>query len=392
MTKPNTTATPPTAILNTDAALPTNMVDSHMTSITRLAYIGPVPPIRGGISQHGANLVTALRHRGVAVDVFSWKRQYPSVLYPGTERDDGPGFADARHTLRWSNPMSWVGVGSAAGGADAIVFPWVTPFHAVPIRAIRASSRTRSIAVIHNPLPHDRHLGDRLLTRLGLAGVDGAICHTDAIAQAIRRSLPTAQIRVAPHPPNLEAERTPAESVPPPIRLLMPGFVRPYKGLTDALDAMVIAGASGLDVELTVAGDFWSPSIEQARVAVSDRGLDTKVVLEPGYLPDGDLKRLISSTHAVVLPYRDGTQSGLIPLSLSAGRPVITTDAGGLAQQVRPGVDGIVCRRNDARSLADAMAALAADYDRYATAAGSDLPTWDNMAAAVLDLATGEAG
>ena len=38
----------------------------------RITYVGPVPPFRGGISQHGARLVEALVADGHQVRVLSW--------------------------------------------------------------------------------------------------------------------------------------------------------------------------------------------------------------------------------------------------------------------------------------------------------------------------------
>jgi hypothetical protein len=45
----------------------------------RIAIVGPVPPFRGGISQHTAMLARALATRA-EVQVLSFTRQYPRWL------------------------------------------------------------------------------------------------------------------------------------------------------------------------------------------------------------------------------------------------------------------------------------------------------------------------
>jgi hypothetical protein len=99
----------------------------------RITYIGPVPPFRGGIAQHGARTVQALIDAGRPVEVLSWARQYPKALYPGRERDPAAKpFPGARFLLRWWDPVSWVRAGRRARRGDLMVFPWVTPVQAPP--------------------------------------------------------------------------------------------------------------------------------------------------------------------------------------------------------------------------------------------------------------------
>ncbi|WP_046007012.1 glycosyltransferase family 4 protein [Pseudoalteromonas rubra] len=52
------------------------------------------------------------------------------------------------------------------------------------------------------------------------------------------------------------------------------------------------------------------------------------------WLSDEDIVDLVMSSSIIVLPYIDASQSGVIPLAVFHGKPVIVTDAGGLAEQV----------------------------------------------------------
>ena len=116
----------------------------------RIVYVGPVPPLPGGISQSGARFTGALRRAGHQVEIVSWSAQYPRLLYKGLARDkhaaapDGAGFP-----LRWWAPWSWWNAGRSARGADLLVLPWASPAQALayfvilaarPIASARASS------------------------------------------------------------------------------------------------------------------------------------------------------------------------------------------------------------------------------------------------------------
>ena len=51
------------------------------------------------------------------------------------------------------------------------------------------------------------------------------------------------------------------------------------------------------------------------------------------WLEDSELWSLVLAADVLVLPCLRASQSGLVPLALRAGVPVIATDAGGLAER-----------------------------------------------------------
>jgi glycosyltransferase involved in cell wall biosynthesis len=64
---------------------------------------------------------------------------------------------------------------------------------------------------------------------------------------------------------------------------------------------------------------------------------------------------LFGESSLVVLPYRDASQSGIVPLAFSNGRPVIVTGVGALAEAVDDEVDGIVVETPSAAAIAEAI-------------------------------------
>jgi glycosyltransferase involved in cell wall biosynthesis len=67
-----------------------------------------------------------------------------------------------------------------------------------------------------------------------------------------------------------------------------------------------------------------------------------------------EIDQIAQRSWAVVLPYRDGTQSGVIPVAYYSACPVIVSDVGSLPELVTSET-GMVVPPNDAARLAEAM-------------------------------------
>ncbi|HYI45278.1 MAG TPA: glycosyltransferase [Actinomycetota bacterium] len=319
-----------------------------------IAYVGPVPPLTGGISQHGARLTEALTAMGHTVHVYSWASQYPRFLYAGPQTGPGARQSGALFELRWWDPISWWRAGRRARSSDLLVFPWVTPATAPAYRAMMAAaSPTPSVAVVHNLKPHESRPGDAALTRWILRRLRGALLHAATDAETLAGWVPDLRVAVVPHPPNLEIERTPAPA-PPPYKLLFFGHVRAYKGLDIALEAVRILVERGAPIELTVAGHFWEP-LDRWHERIETAGLRHLVDMRPGYVADAEVAALFGSHHVVVAPYRSASQSGIVPLARSAGRLVVATKVGGLAEGFTEGTDGELAPPDDPSAFADAI-------------------------------------
>jgi glycosyltransferase involved in cell wall biosynthesis len=352
----------------------------------RITYVGPVPPLRGAIAQHGARLTEALREAGHRVEVRSWAAQYPRRLYPGRERDpEAAPLAGARYTLRWWSPLSWWRAGRSARAAELLVFQWVTPIQAPAYRVILAAAGSvPAVAIVHNPLPHERRWFDVPLTRWVLGRAHAALVHATSSRDELHGLLPGLPAACVPMPTVLDLK--PTELPPaPPWRLAFFGFVRPYKGLDIAIEALAELVARGLPVRLTVAGQFWG-AVEPWRELVAAKGLGGVVELRPGYLSDAEVARLLASHHLVVAPYRSATQSGVAPVAYAAGRPIVATSVGGLVEQVVDGETGALAPPDDAKAFAAAVERSLDAIEKLAAGASAHTASWSDVAAAVTAL------
>ncbi|MGZ4437226.1 MAG: glycosyltransferase family 4 protein [Nocardioidaceae bacterium] len=320
----------------------------------RLALVGPTHPYKGGVAQHTTRLAHELSARGHEVELVSWSSQYPALLYPGQQRVDEPEqpvFPRTTYPLSWRRPLGWWRTGRRLRReVDAVVLVVVTPVQApAHVTLARGLGRgVRTVALCHNVLPHERRGVDETLVRGVLSRVDSVLVHADAEAETARR-LTDAEVAVSPLPPPHTFGEGHRSAVGRPVTrtVVFFGMVRPYKGL----DVLLRALPEAPGVRLVVAGEFWGGS-EPTRALVAELGLGDRVELREGYLPAEQVPALLEGADALVLPYRSSTASWNASLGHEHGLPVVATTVGTMAEQVRDGVDGLLCPPEDPAALA----------------------------------------
>lgn len=347
--------------------------------MTRVGYVGPLPPIRSGIAHHGASLVAALRDAGHAVTATSWHRQYPRLLYRRAER--AHGVADdptVRWMLRWWDPLSWVRAGRRHRGDDVLVTPWTVPVHAPHVLALMRAASVPTTIVVHNALPHESMPCSASAARAVLRRADHLVTHAASVAQECAHLAPGVPVSVVAMPPLLPVVRRPLPSGP--LRLLVLGHIREYKGADVALRAMRRLVDAGHDVTLTIAGEPWDGRAEPWVDLVASLGIEDRVRLDLAFQTDARMSELIADHHVLLAPYRSATQSGTVAQALAQARPVVATRVGGLPDMVHDGENGALCRPGDEQSLCEAIERVASALDELAAGATRHAGSWDEVA------------
>nr|WP_272955494.1 glycosyltransferase [Pedococcus badiiscoriae] len=140
-----------------------------------------------------------------------------------------------------------------------------------------------------------------------------------------------------------------------PPRLLALGIVRDYKGVDLLMEALAdVPGPT-----LTVAGEMWGSSGERVKELAQDPRLRDRVEVHGGYVPADRLAPLLASHDVLALTYRSATASQNALLGQQHGLPVLASDVGTFAAQVRDGVDGILVPPGDKAALVAALQRLA---------------------------------
>ncbi|WP_420455848.1 glycosyltransferase [Rubrivirga sp.] len=368
----------------------------------RITLLGPAWPYRGGIAHFQAALARALAVRGHDVSAVTFRRQYPERLFPGTTQlDDGPpppDLAPAAQLIDSLDPRSWVQTARylADRGTEVAVFMHWMPFFGPAFGVIARRLRKRGVtvlAVVHNAIPHERRPGDLVLSRFALGACDGLIAMSDQVRDDLGRLGVTAPVRQVAHPaydvfgepvPRPHARATLGLPDGVPVFLFF-GFIRRYKGLHVLLDAWADVRRRLPDALLVVAGEFYA---DEDALRAQAAGLDG-VRLDADYIPDDRVGLYFGAADVVVQPYVTATQSGVAQIAFHFGRPVITTDVGGLAEGVPDGVAGLVVPPEDPGALADALGRFV-DEDLGPTLEAGALrqrTSWAGLAEAVESLA-----
>ncbi len=343
----------------------------------RAALVGPTHPAPGGIVHFTEGLAAALAERGDTL-VVGWSRRFPARLYPGTIADEVSETAvtaPGEPILDLLDPRTWRRAARRITDfqPDVAVLQWWHALHAPVVISLRRSLRRAGIPVVvvcHNIEPHETNRLWRALTRRALGGAGALIVHAAALRPQAERAAPGvpvvdgflpvfANVAAATGPAGPDEvvalrRRLGAETCP---LLLTFGYVRPYKGVEDAIAAMAHVRTRAV---LLVAGECWE-SPNRHREAAEAAGVTDRVVLDFRYVPNDEIPAMFTAADAVVLPYRTATQSAVAALAFAFDRPVVATRAGGLAELVEDGVTGALVPPSDPEALAAAIDRVLAD-------------------------------
>jgi D-inositol-3-phosphate glycosyltransferase len=139
--------------------------------------------------------------------------------------------------------------------------------------------------------------------------------------------------------------------------LLFFGRITPYKGLEYLIAAFRQIVASDENYRLIIAGrpdnceKYWSALREEIQEDVRAG----QVVLNADFIPDEETEVYFKAADAVILPYRQIYQSGVLFLGHSFGLPVLAADVGSLKDDIVEGKTGYTFRPEDPVDLARAI-------------------------------------
>ena len=136
------------------------------------------------------------------------------------------------------------------------------------------------------------------------------------------------------------------------VRLLSFGRLLPYKGLDLLAEALQRVGPARMEVRVVGSGPE-SPVLDALRRLPG-------VTVENRWVPEGEVGALLGWADALVLSHREASQSGVAAAALAAGRWVVATRVGGIAEQLAGAACARLCEP-DAGSLAAAIERLVDD-------------------------------
>jgi len=146
------------------------------------------------------------------------------------------------------------------------------------------------------------------------------------------------------------------EKIKPIKNILFFGTIRPNKGLEYLIKAEPFVRERMSNYKIIIAGKCDNFNRYKKYI---EKGAKINVVNE--YIPNKDVPKYFNEASVVVLPYTSATQTGIIPLAYSFGKPVIATKVGAIPEVLEDGKTGFLIEPRNEKALANTIVKLLSD-------------------------------
>jgi len=323
----------------------------------KVVIIGPAHPLRGGLASFNERLARQFQLDGFDVTIYTFSLQYPNFLFPGKTQyssEPKPQDIDIKVCINSVNPLNWWSVGNdlKQKKPDLIVVRYWLPFMAPALGTILKRARknqfTKVVCIADNVIPHEKHTGDKQLTKYFISSVHAFITMSQKVMGDLKQfTQKPAEVAVHPLYDNFGEKVSKAEArkkIGLPINekiILFFGFIRHYKGLDILLKAMADPQLKNSGIKLLIAGEFYE-NRKQYDDIIDQLQIKEQLILRTDFIADSEVRYYLSAADFVIQPYRDATQSGVTPLAYHFERPMLVTNVGGLPDMVPNKIAGIV--------------------------------------------------
>jgi glycosyltransferase involved in cell wall biosynthesis len=332
--------------------------------MSNILLIGPAHPLRGGIATFNEQLARSLQDIGHRVEILSFSLQYPDFIFPGTSQfTDEPTPANIQISTKLNaiNPLNWVLVGNEYRKKqfDLVIFrfwlPLMSPCLGTISRVIRWGQKktTKFLAITDNVIPHEKRLGDSLLTKYFFSSCDGFVAMAQSVLDDINLFEPKKPKIYTPHPIyNNYGERISREQALKNLGLsadcqyiLFFGLIRAYKGLDLLLEALGDDRLKSKQIKLLIAGEPYEDMNKYEEI-IKKYNIDNQVIKHTYFIPTEQVANYFCAADIITQPYKTATQSGVSQIAYHFEKPMLVTDVGGLAETVPNGKVGYVVKPN----------------------------------------------
>ena len=317
----------------------------------KIAIITPFPPYRGGISKHSENLYNELV-KSEDVTIINFTRQYPDILFPGKSQYlKNPRNFNSNKVIRILdsiNPFSWKKTAKIIieKKIDKLIFrfwnPFFIPAYIFIIKYLkRKKYKIKIFAICDNASAHESFYFQKFLFKNFIKILDGVITMSNNVQTQIINLYSNIKCKtfflpivsdlnqkldnnIAKNKLGLKSSCT---------VFLFFGLIREYKGLDIFLEAINNINPELLNsFQCLIVGESYVDIKKYKSIVKNNVSDNVKWYNE--YIPDNLVNLYFSASDYVVLPYRNGSQSGIIPMAYHFDKPVISSNVNGLVELV----------------------------------------------------------
>lgn len=272
---------------------------------------------------------------------------------------------------------------------DAVLFQSVLRWPLLDALLVRIFRRAGigTALTVHDVQPHHPWPWSRWSYAKYFSSFDRLVVHSARSCSEVKAMAPASPVLQVPHgvydifdTQHLSREqvldRFP-EIAPDEFVFLFFGKLDERKGILELLDAAERM-APAMRAKVLIAGHVGaSPEAANVRTRLTAARSNRAVVIHEGYVPFERVQEYFTRADVVVVPYREGTTSGVLKLAMAFRKPVIATDIGDLAETVSEGFGILLDRTNLARDLPYAMETAANNYNALKTGCASVARKYD---------------
>jgi alpha-maltose-1-phosphate synthase len=142
-----------------------------------------------------------------------------------------------------------------------------------------------------------------------------------------------------------------------PHTILFFGRILEYKGLDVLLKAMPILVKKIPDIKLIVAGEG---DLTPYNKLINDIDKKNLEVIQK-YIPEQQVPQYFQKSSIIIMPYRDASSSGIVPIAYVFKKALICSDVGALREFIDDNKTGVLIKPEDPKILANAIEKLLAD-------------------------------
>ena len=351
-----------------------------------IVLLGTAYPFRGGLATFNERLARQLQAEGHLVEIITFTLQYPSFLFPGKTQystEKPPTDLRISQLVNSCNPLNWIKVGRRIQQMQPDILiscywmAFFAPCFGIIQRLAQRNGKTRCIALVHNMIPHEPSILDKLFAPFFVRNTNGFVALSESVVQDINHFDKAAKPKTSyPHPiyDHYGEQMTKEEAClalnlnPENEYMLFFGLVRAYKGLDLLLDAFGKVKDQLPKLQLIIAGEFYEDE-DKYRTLITNNGLIDRVIIKNEFIADADLRKYFGAANLIAQPYKSATQSGVTQVAFHFEKPMLVTNVGGLGEIVHDHKMGYAVEPN-AEDIAEAITDYytnnrQADYTEY---------------------------
>jgi glycosyltransferase involved in cell wall biosynthesis len=339
---------------------------------------------QGGIAHYSYSLASALQASGVRTTALMYGHpEYDLKGFPHTHEVRRSLALSISRLSRVTSPLQNVAaLALSARTSDLVHFQWSLGARNDRVNwPLLKLMRKPIVYTAHDVLPHESAIMGESHARWIYHQADALIVHGEQLKQLMvdRFGVAASKVHVIPLGNFIFMADTPGEwsraaardslDLGPRDRVvLFFGLIREYKGLDVLVEACRIVQSRGLPagekLRLVIAGrnfgDHWREGRYEA--LIQDAGLSDAVSLHLRHIEMTEIARFFHASDVVAVPYRRGSQSGVLQLAYAFGKAAVATRVGSLSEVPTEGVTSFV-EAGNAEALANELHTLLSNQD-----------------------------